>query len=403
MLRIMKSKRQSFVFTSKRIACWAMRFAGLAFFFGALVCSGAEQPRPWPLWEAYAQHFTDGQGRVIDRSADDRTTSEGQAYAMFFALVDNDRIHFDKLLHWTEANLAGGDLSLRLPAWKWGRQASGAWTILDDNSASDADLWMAYDLLEAGRLWHEPRYAKLGGQLASRIAQQEVIQVADVGTWLAPGRRGFHPTADSYVVNPSYMPLPLLQRFAHVAPSGPWKAVVTSLPALLAPAVGGGFAMDWVSVSKAGIQATTPPGEGAAGHPAPQPVGGYEAIRVYLWAGMTEPTTPDGRTVLSLLAGMKSVVDRTGTPAELVSAAGIVIRAESPIGFSAAVLPYLNALGDRNAATKLAQRLRAAVDVQTGLIGNAPTYYDQNLSLFSTGYTERRFHFGRDGQLSVSW
>ena len=399
----MWSKRQILFGSSRRSVCWRKCLAGLALFFGALVCAGAEQPRPWPLWEAYAQHFTDGQGRVIDRSANDRTTSEGQAYAMFFALVDNDRIHFDKLLHWTEANLAGGDLSLRLPAWNWGRQASGAWTILDENSAADADLWMAYDLLEAGRLWHEPRYTKLGGQLASRIAQQEIIEVAGVGTWLAPGLHGFHPTADSYVLNPSYMPLPLLQRLAHVAPSGPWKAVVTSLPALLAPAVGKGFAMDWVAVGKAGIQATTPPAEVAAGHQAPQPVGSYEAIRVYLWAGMTDLATPGERNVLSLLTGMKDIVDRTGTPAEQVSATGNIIHAESPIGFSAAVLPYMNALGDRSAATKLAQRLRAAVDVQTGLIGNAPTYYDQNLSLFSTGYTEGRFHFGRDGQLAVNW
>jgi len=37
-----------------------------------------------------------GQGRVVDRSAQDRSTSEGQAYAMFFALVTNDRVQFDK-------------------------------------------------------------------------------------------------------------------------------------------------------------------------------------------------------------------------------------------------------------------------------------------------------------------
>src|SRR5580698_7610733 len=85
------------------------------------------EPQPWPLWQAYTQHYLDDQGRVIDRSAGDRTTSEGQAYAMFFALVDNDQPHFDKLLKWTEANLAGGDLTARLPAWDWGKTKSGEW------------------------------------------------------------------------------------------------------------------------------------------------------------------------------------------------------------------------------------------------------------------------------------
>ncbi len=92
----------------------------------------------------------DSQGRVIDHSAQDRTTSEGQSYAMFFALVDNDRIRFDKLLNWTEVNLAGGDLTQRLPAWSWGKSPDGSWKILDQNPAADADLWIAYSLLEAG-------------------------------------------------------------------------------------------------------------------------------------------------------------------------------------------------------------------------------------------------------------
>ena len=77
--------------------------------------SGCHAQQPWPLWESYTQHFIDEQGRVIDRSAGDRTTSEGQAYAMLFALIDNDKARFGKLLDWTQANLAGGDLTVRLP------------------------------------------------------------------------------------------------------------------------------------------------------------------------------------------------------------------------------------------------------------------------------------------------
>ncbi len=369
----------------------------------AFACPQAHAQRPWPLWAAYAQRFIDDQGRVIDRSANDRTTSEGQAYAMFFALVDNDRARFDKLLKWTEANLAAGNLSLRLPAWNWGHAPAGAWGVLDDNSASDADLWMAYDLLEAGRLWHEPRYAKLGTAIATQIVKQEVVTIPSVGTWLAPGPRGFHLMADTYVVNPSYMPLPLLQRFAHASPAGPWKLIAASLPTLLAPAVGNGFAMDWVSVSKTGVQATFPPVQGSSGQQSGQPAGSYDAIRVYLWAGITDPAAPGLRSLLPLLTGMKNVVDQSGVPPEQVSAAGKVVHADSPVGFSAAVIPYLNALGDKNAATQSTRRVTVSRDAKTGLVGTAVTYYDQNLVLFSTGYTEGRFRFRRDGQLAVSW
>ena len=69
----------------------------------------------------------DSQVQVIDHDADDRTTSEGQAYGMFFALVANDRSQFDRILHWTEQNLADGDLSAHLPAWLWGRSQNNQW------------------------------------------------------------------------------------------------------------------------------------------------------------------------------------------------------------------------------------------------------------------------------------
>ena len=116
--------------------------------------AGGCKDGPWRLWNSYANRFVDpSSGRVFDPRGDQQTTSEGQAYALFFALVDNDRPTFDRVLAWTQGNLAGGDLATHLPAWLWGKNQDGQWTVLDANSASDADTWMAYTLLEAGRLW----------------------------------------------------------------------------------------------------------------------------------------------------------------------------------------------------------------------------------------------------------
>jgi hypothetical protein len=51
----------------------------------------AEAAPPWhQFWKAYQQYFIDpASGRVIDWHEGDITTSEGQSYALFFALVDN--------------------------------------------------------------------------------------------------------------------------------------------------------------------------------------------------------------------------------------------------------------------------------------------------------------------------
>src|SRR5215469_8883896 len=162
--------------------CFALTLAG------SILLTPNCSAQDWQsLWKNYAAKFMDNQIRVIDHDAGDRTTSEGQAYAMFFALVADDRARFNGLLRWTEVNLAGGDLSAHLPAWLWGHAKTGEWTVLDQNSASDADVWMAYTLLQAGKAWGEPRYTTLGTALAGRIAKEEVLELPDFGSVLLPG------------------------------------------------------------------------------------------------------------------------------------------------------------------------------------------------------------------------
>jgi endo-1,4-beta-D-glucanase Y len=368
-----------------------------------LPSAGCQAQQPWPLWESYTKRFLDDQGRVIDRSANDRTTSEGEAYAMFFALVDNDRKHFDKLVDWTEANLAGGDLTLRLPAWSWGKNSAGTWGLLDDNSASDADLWMAYSLMEAGRLWHEPRYDKLGRTMAARIAKQEVVLIPELGTTMTPGSNGFHPDQQTWILNPSYMPPPLLAFFAKMMPQGPWSSVLESLPALIGGEMSHGFAMDWVLAGPDGAKPSAAPREPTSGVHDAEPSGSYDAIRVYLWLGIADSGTYGVKTMVGQLSGMGQYLHGAVTPPLEVDAQAKIVRADGPPGFSAAVVPYLTAAGMKVEASAQQDRLTATRDATTGLYGRTAEYYDQNLALFSTAWREHRFRFERDGKLKVPW
>src|ERR1039458_3509088 len=97
----------------------------------ALCPAGGCKEGSWTLWHAYQARFIDAQGRVIDHTSGDRTTSEGQAYALFFALADNDRSTFDRILAWTQSNLGSNDLSTHLPSWLWGQAPNGGWKTLD--------------------------------------------------------------------------------------------------------------------------------------------------------------------------------------------------------------------------------------------------------------------------------
>ena len=156
-----------------------------------LAATNARAACSWPAWEQFKQDYISDGGRVIDPSdARKISTSEGQSYALFFALAANDRKAFDLLLNWTSDNLAQGSLSQHLPAWLWGKKDADTWAVIDKNSASDADIWIAWSLLEAGRLWKAPQYTATGKALLKRIASEEVIKVPGLGLMLLPGNVG---------------------------------------------------------------------------------------------------------------------------------------------------------------------------------------------------------------------
>ncbi len=63
--------------------------------------------------------------------------------ACFSPSAANDRAGFDKLLTGRRTTPAEGDLKQHLPGWLWGKKDDEQWTLLDSNSASDSDLWIA--------------------------------------------------------------------------------------------------------------------------------------------------------------------------------------------------------------------------------------------------------------------
>ncbi len=74
--------------------------------------------------------------------------------------------------------------------------------MLDSNSASDSDLWIARSLLEAGRLWQMPQYTEVGKALLSRIADEEVTDVPGFGPMVLPAKLAL-PTIKAGALTPA--------------------------------------------------------------------------------------------------------------------------------------------------------------------------------------------------------
>ncbi len=351
--------------------------------------SAAGQPGcgNWQAWQDYKEDFLQDDGRVIDYFAEARSTSEGQAYSLFFALVAGDRPAFDRILKWTQLNLSGGDLSSRLMAWKWGQRPDRSWGVIDGNPAGDADVWLAYTLHQAGNLWNDAALRDVAGRVRTRIESELVVSVPGAGLVLLPGAEGFSLPGGGWQLNPSYLPLPVLRGLAKEAPRGPWRGLMKSALVMFDAVTPQRMAPDWVVVH---------PGTGFRLDPTIGTAGSYDAIRNYLWAGMMPAWDPDKARLMSRLRGMRTTLESRPVPPESIDALTGRGEGAGSLGYSAALLPFLASVG---AGKALAQQQARLADFRR----SPKVYYERALMLFGLGWMDGRYRFERDGHLVVGW
>lgn len=381
-------------FTAETWLLWGWRMLALLCCCFGITQAQAVRPacnvQSWSQWQTFKLGFVSRDGRVIDRSTPrQQTVSEGQAYALFFALVANDRATFARILKWTEDNLADGDLTDRLPAWHWGRKDDGSWGVLDANPAADADLWLVYALGEAGRLWKERRYIALSSLLANRILAEETANLPGLGLTLLPAPQGFHIDKLTWRLNPSYLPMQLLDWLGNRSSDPAWRTLAASSLRVLIESAPRGYAPDWILYEAGKGFRIDSSGEGNG-------KGGYNAIRVYLWVGMLSPDAQSRAKLLATFAPMASFVERYGYPPEHIDILSGKSNGSGPPGFSAAMLPFLSAQNNTFASKTQFERI-----INQPL--RADAYYEQVLMLFAQGWRDGHFRFARDGSLQPSW
>jgi endoglucanase len=348
-------------------------------------------------WRRFVTEFVQVDGRVVDRDTDALvSTSEGQVYTLFFALVADDRDLFDGVLGWTRQNLAGGDFATRLPAWQWGRRPDGRWGVLDANPASDADLWLAYCLFEAGRLWRTASYVEQARAVLHLVVRDEIADVPGLGLMLLPGPVGFvSDDRRTWRFNPSYAPLHLLRALALADPAGPWLTLVRQHVRLLREGCPRRLVPDWIGWQLDKVGSTS--GRWFS-DPAQGDIGSYDAIRCYLWAGMLSPQDPLAAEQLQCLQGLRPLLIGTAAmPERLHTRSAEPHQGLAPAGFDAALLPYLGALADTPALQSRLQRLQAfgACGTQARYL----RYYEHALLLFGAGWLQGRWRFDMQGRL----
>lgn len=149
-------------------------------------------------YDYYKKNFMSKDGRIMDYDKNNITTSEGQSYIMLRSITIGDKRTFDLAYDWTKKNLQRED---KLFAWLWGKNKEGEYKILDGNTASDADVDIAFALVLAYEKWNKYEYIQDAKAIINAIWNKETRRI---GTYLVL-MPGVVQTTDTKIeINPSY-------------------------------------------------------------------------------------------------------------------------------------------------------------------------------------------------------
>lgn len=335
-------------------------------------------------WRAYVEKFIQADGRVIDFAvASGITTSEGQTYAMLRALWADDRAVFDRLLRWTDDNLARDGSPL--PAWKWGaREPGAAWGIVDANSAADADVMLALALHTAARRWDRPELGTRAREIGAAIWEEEVERIGE-RWYLLPGKwaRAYDPVP----LNPSYYVPSFLRRLAAVDPERPWADLAASTYVVIEPGLPvTGLPSDWVSIDRKTGRISPGALDGSLSGQF-----GHDAYRVYWNVALDHAwdRTPEALVYLRRQTWLVEYLQLNGTlPREVSPTALPRLGGPEPLALHGSLFPAFVATGRSAAAAATRAHFEAAY--RDGVWGAAADYYAQNLVWFGKALGEGR-------------
>ena len=217
-------------------------------------------------WETFKQRFLEPDGRIVDTGQARISHSEGQGFAMLFAVHYADRTSFDRMWQWTQRNLqVRGDALL---AWKWQPQGG----VTDRNNAADGDLLVAWALLRGAEKWSHPEYRAAATRIAEDVRRKSMRRSTH-GLVLLPGQEGFDK-AEGLTLNLSYWVYPALTELARADPAPEWEELARNGITILTYSYFGRWRLppDWLKLGER-VSAAGPPPERF----------GFDAIRIPIY------------------------------------------------------------------------------------------------------------------------
>ncbi len=274
-----------------------------------------------PVWEAWKAAYLRNDGRVVDGLQGDASHSEGQAYGALLATEFSDPFTLEKIVAWSEANLAvRGD---GLMAWRYMPDADNP--VEDFNNASDGDLFMAWALVRAAKQFNHAPYLTKATKIAEALAARCIVAnpANPAETLFLPGAQGF-VQKDRVVFNPSYIMPRAMQEVAEETGVTELARAAQDAEFIMLGLAESGPIPDWVQADSTGLS----PATGFSVNV------GYEAMRIplyFIWSGLGHhPAVTQMERVYS-----RTVKPRMPVPTIIEASSGVVLEASNDPGYRA--------------------------------------------------------------------
>jgi endoglucanase len=268
-----------------------------------------------PEWRSFRQRFLAAEGRVVDSGNGNVSHTEGQGWALLFAVHFNDRASFDRILGWTRRHLQRrGDA---LFSWRW--RPNVARPVDDPNNATDGDIYIAWALLRGAARWSDPGLRAQAVAIGRDLLRLLWREAGGQGV-LLPGLNGFESPAE-LVVNPSYFVFPAYAALAEAVPDPRWERLTADALAILRVGRFGAWGLppDWLTLPRAGGRPSLPTRW--------PPRFSFDAVRVPLllaWGGYAAEPAAAAAVAFWASPGAPAWVDlRNGAVAEYPISGGI--------------------------------------------------------------------------------
>jgi endoglucanase len=387
---------------NKKYFGYTLIFLGLVLFLSVLYINAGHRNTVRPFsnytllsssWENYKQHFINQDGRVIDYSQQDITTSEGQSYALLRAVYIDDKVTFDQVWKWTKDNM--GRSNDNLLGWRWGLRNDKQYGFMEnggDNSASDADTDIALALIFAGKRWGDENYINEAKLILNDIWNIET-STANNRRYLIAGN--WSKNQDYLIINPSYFAPYAWRIFSTVDTDHDWSSLIDPAYNLLERSgqdkldkdKGVGLPPNWLMINRIdGSIGPTNNGELNTDY-------GFDAIRIPWKIALDYQWNNDKRAYDYLINSFGQLAERYRRDNKLpiiISHNGSVVQdQENPVMYATAIGYFL--IADKDLAkTVYEEKIIKLYSNDANMFNPNLPYYEQNWLWFGAAlYNEQ--------------